>query len=104
MARQAYSSTIDIAFDYNGQRENISSDKIIYVMIEHDYENKVIPIIYLSLAVNDDLYTKIIKILQNFILIFVIKILIIIYHYQKRLLLGHLTICLLILILTIENL
>lgn len=59
MARQAYSASIDLAFDYNGQRETISSEKIIYVMIEHDYESKVLPIIYVSLAVNSDLYTKI---------------------------------------------
>lgn len=58
-ARQAYSASIDLAFDCNGQRENISSEKIIYIMIEHDYENKVLPIIYLSLAVNSDLYSKI---------------------------------------------
>lgn len=58
-SRQAYSASIDLAFDCNGQRENISSEKIIYIMIEHDYENKVLPIIYLSLAVNSELYSKI---------------------------------------------
>lgn len=59
--RQAFKATIDLAFDYNGQREKIPSDKIIYIMIEHDYENKVLPIIYISMSVNSTLYSKITK-------------------------------------------
>ena len=49
--RQAYNATVELAFDYNGQRENIDSEKIVYVMIEHDYETQVLPIIYISLSV-----------------------------------------------------
>lgn len=59
--RQAYNATVELAFDYNGQRENIESEKIVYVMIEHDYETQVLPIIYISLSVTNDLYTKIVK-------------------------------------------
>lgn len=59
--RQAYTAKIDLAFDYNGIREKIDPEKIVYVMIEHDYENQVLPIIYISVSVSNDLYNKIIN-------------------------------------------
>ena len=59
--RQAYKATIELAFDYNGTRERIPPEKIIYIMIEHDYQNRNLPIIYVSMSVNGDLYTKITK-------------------------------------------
>lgn len=59
--RQAYSANIELAFDNNGNRTYIEPEKIIYIMIEHDYENQVLPIIYVSMAVMNDLYTDIVK-------------------------------------------
>ena len=59
--RQAYTAKIELAFDYNGIRERINPEKIVYLMIEHDYENQVLPIIYISLSVNNNLYNKIIN-------------------------------------------
>lgn len=58
---KSYTATINLAFDYNGQRNNIPSENIIYVLIESDYENQVLPIIYISVSVDTDLYGKIIK-------------------------------------------
>lgn len=59
--RQAYKGKINLSFNYNNQSINIQSDKIIYLMIENDYINNVLPIIYVSMSVNSDLYTKIAK-------------------------------------------
>ena len=63
--RQAYNATIELAFDYNGTREKIPSERIVYVLIESDYENEVLPIIYVTLAVDSKLYTNIIKYKQS---------------------------------------
>lgn len=59
--RQAYNASIQLAFDNNGSRTPIESEKISYVMIEHDYENNNIPTIYVSMSVSSDLYADIIK-------------------------------------------
>lgn len=61
MTRQAYSATVELAFDYNNQRVNIEPENIVYVMIESDYENQVLPIIYVVMAVDSDMYTNIIR-------------------------------------------
>ena len=58
---KSYNATIDLAFENNGKRTNIESEKISYIMIEHDYENQVLPIIYISVSVNNELYSDIIK-------------------------------------------
>lgn len=55
--KQAYKTKIEIAFVGNEYIE-INSNKIIYVVIEHNYEGKEMPIIYLSLSVDYDLYIK----------------------------------------------
>lgn len=59
--RQTFKGIIELAFDYQGNREKIQSEKIIYIMIESDYENRVLPIIYVSMAVSGTLYSKIMK-------------------------------------------
>ena len=59
--RQAYTATVELAFDNNGVRTEIDSEKIIFVMIEHDYENQVLPIIYISMSASNELYSDIIK-------------------------------------------
>lgn len=59
--RQMYKGKIELAFDNNGRREVIPSEKIIYIMIEHDYETRELPIIYITMSVNNSLYTSIIR-------------------------------------------
>lgn len=59
--RRSYNATVELAFEYNGQRTPITSEKIAYIMIEHDYDNQVLPIIYISLSANDQLYNAIIN-------------------------------------------
>lgn len=63
--RQAYNATIELAFDYNNTRVKIPSERIVYVLIESDYENEVLPIIYVTMAVDSKLYTNIIKYKQS---------------------------------------
>lgn len=61
MARQAYKGDIYLAFDYRGsQRIVIPSEMISYVLIENDYLNNVLPVLYLSLVVDSQLYSKIV--------------------------------------------
>lgn len=59
--KQAYSANIDLQFENNGNRIRIQQEKIVYVMIEHDYESQVLPIIYICISVDSDLYTDIIN-------------------------------------------
>lgn len=61
MNRKSYSATIDLFFDYNNIREIIPSENIVYVLVESNYDNDVLPIIYISLSVDSNMYTKIIK-------------------------------------------
>lgn len=61
MNRKSYSATIDLFFDYNNIREKIPSENIVYVLVESNYDNDVLPIIYISLSVDSNMYTKIIK-------------------------------------------
>ena len=61
IGRQAYNANAQLAFDYKGGRVEIQQEKIAYIMVEHDYENQVLPIIYISLSVNNSLYEKIIR-------------------------------------------
>ena len=60
-SRRSYNAQIELSFDNNGKRTNIQSEKIAYILIEHDYENQVLPVIYISLSVDSNLYTDIIK-------------------------------------------
>lgn len=59
--RIAYDAVIDLAFEHDGVRTSIQQEKIIYVLIEHDYEKQVLPIIYIAASINNDLYTDILK-------------------------------------------
>lgn len=61
MNGKSYSATIDLFFDYNGLRERIPSENIVYLLIESDYDNQVLPIIYTTVSVDSNLYSKIIK-------------------------------------------
>lgn len=60
-SRQSLGAKISLAFNYNGKRKKINPRKIIYLVIESDYENSTTPIIYLSLSVNFDLYSLILE-------------------------------------------
>ena len=59
--RQVYGAEIELFFDYNNIREKITSERIEYLMVESDYENQVLPVIYLSLSVSNSLYNNIIN-------------------------------------------
>lgn len=59
--RKAYVASIDLAFDNNGKRTTIPQEKIVYLLIEHDYEKQVLPIIYVNVSINSDLYSDILK-------------------------------------------
>lgn len=59
--KKAYSAKIDFAFDNNGQRTQIDSEKIVYIMIEHNYDEEVLPLIYITFSVDNDLYSAILK-------------------------------------------
>lgn len=61
MSKQTYKAKIDLSFNYGNQVDKIQPETISYIMIESDYENKSVPIIYISLSVNSDLYSKIIR-------------------------------------------
>lgn len=59
--RQAYHATVELAFDQNGNRTYVNPENIVYIMIEHDYDNQVLPIIYVCVSVGNDLYNKIVR-------------------------------------------
>lgn len=54
--RIAYNAKITLGFSYSGKHVNINPIKIAYVMIDSDYDNNVIPTIYVSLLTNDNEY------------------------------------------------
>ena len=59
--RIAYNAEIKLSYSYPGGTINIDQLKIGYIMIDYDYENNVMPIIYLSLLVTDieyNMYNK----------------------------------------------
>lgn len=59
--RKAYIGQIELAFDYNNTREKIEPEKIIYIMIESNYDVNTLPIIYVSVSVDSSLHTKILR-------------------------------------------
>ena len=66
--QKAYKAEISLAFDYkasqsaNVVRETIEPERIAYLMIENRYENiNILPIIYLSIHLSSDMYTKVIN-------------------------------------------
>ena len=59
--RIAYNARVSLSYTYPGGTIRIDPIKIGYIMTEYDYENNVMPIIYLSLLVTDieyDMYNK----------------------------------------------
>lgn len=64
----AYMGEIEIAFDYKASvnsainRINIEPRRIKFLLIENVYENKnILPIVYVSIALPSDLYTKVVS-------------------------------------------
>lgn len=58
---QTYKANLSIAFDYNNTRTTINSQLVSYIMINHDYENNIVPIIYINLSIPHDLYSMIVS-------------------------------------------
>lgn len=59
--RIAYNANIALSFDYENEHIPIENMKIAYLYIDSSYEANVLPIIYLGLLVNDDLFNKIVE-------------------------------------------
>ena len=57
--RIAYNAQITLSFDYDNEHIPIDKQNIAYVYIDSKYEINVLPTLYISLLVNDDLYDKI---------------------------------------------
>lgn len=62
---QSYRASIDLTFDYNeNNKENridINTRMVQFISIINDYENNVLPVLYISLSADDSLYNKIHK-------------------------------------------
>ena len=58
---KVYKGSIKVTFLYKGKTKiAINDDQIVYLMIESDYNNThILPIIYLSISIDNDLYNKI---------------------------------------------
>ena len=59
--RIAYNGSVYISFDYENEHIDIDKMNIAYLYIDSSYEANVLPIMYLGLLVNDELYNKINK-------------------------------------------
>lgn len=59
--RIAYNGMISLSFDYENEHIAIPKMNIAYLYIDSSYEANVLPILYLGLLINDDLYNKIEK-------------------------------------------
>ena len=61
---QAYKGNVDLQFQYGEgkkkERITIPNEQIIYMMIEENYTDRVLPVVYISIAVNNEIYNKII--------------------------------------------
>ena len=61
MAKSAYKCKVDISFILDDQSTTIDPQFLKYIIIENSYEKRSMPVIYLSLAVTNDIYTKLIE-------------------------------------------
>ena len=61
MARSAYKCKVDLGFILNNESIEIDSQFLKYIIIDNSYEKCPMPVIYLSLALNNDIYTKMIE-------------------------------------------
>ena len=61
MAREAYKAKLQISFILNNQITEIGEKLVKYIMIENLYESRFMPVIYVSLSLGNELYTKIVE-------------------------------------------
>ena len=61
MAREAYKAKLQISFILNNQTTEIGEKLVKYIMIENLYESRFMPVIYVSLSLGNELYTKIVE-------------------------------------------
>ena len=59
MARSAYKCNVQLSFINNNRESKIDSNFVKYIMIENLYESRYMPVIYVSVAVTNELYTEI---------------------------------------------
>lgn len=57
--RQAYKKKIEIAFISGDEVVDINSSKIVYLIIEHVYDGRVMPVIYMRITLENDLYARV---------------------------------------------
>ena len=56
--RQAYKTEVEVAFN-GSEYFDIDPSKVIYIVIEHMYEDRVMPVIYICISMDTDLYSTI---------------------------------------------
>lgn len=61
MAREAYKAKIQISFILNNKTTEIGEQLVKYIMVENLYESRIMPVIYVSLSVGNELYSNIIE-------------------------------------------
>ena len=57
--RVAHNAQITLSFDYENEHIPIDTQQIAYIFIDYEYETNVLPTMYMSLLINDELYDKI---------------------------------------------
>jgi len=61
MAKSAYKCKIDLSFILDNNATPIDSQFLKYIIIDNNYESRSMPVIYISLALTNDIYTKLIE-------------------------------------------
>lgn len=61
MAREAYKCEISASFILNDEEKQLDPNLIKYLLIEHLYESRYMPVIYMSLAMDNDMYSSMIE-------------------------------------------
>lgn len=61
MPRSAYKYRVTASYVLNNEETKLSSNFIKYIMVEHLYESRYMPVIYLSLALPIDLYSTVLE-------------------------------------------
>ena len=61
MIRSACRYNVSVSHILDNQTTAINPNHIQYIMIESNYEEIYMPIIYMSLSVNSDMYNKIVN-------------------------------------------
>jgi hypothetical protein len=57
--RQAFKANVELIFDNDKERIKIQNENISYIMIDSNYKENNLPIIYIMTAMSSDLYTKV---------------------------------------------